>query len=1181
MKKPELPNVKTKFYDSGLHSDKVGPPRGPGIVKNYPAVRKGPRTAVHPADRAGAGKVASTNPPGGPAGGVRLPTGEDHGPVSLPSRPMPEKYPVKREAAHPKPAQWAQDFVTSLQEPESKLPALAVNYVELLGRSNFSFLQGASHPEEMVTYAQSLGYRGMALCDLNGLYGVVRAYQAIEFPSNFIAQSDDLNRNFKFYCGAEMQLADGSSVALLPIHKDGYTNLCQIITESKRGSEKTFSNLDLDILEKYSDDLLAFALPPWKDEQLIRLREIFDDRLYIPVWKDYTWESLQLYNQALQLEARYGFELFATQRPFMAEAKKKILHDVLTCILHKTTLKKAKTRLLTNGERCLKPLPDLAKLWTDRPDLLTKTVAIADRIQFTLKELEYEYPHAARPAGIEAPDYLRELTEKGLKVRFPEGITPKIRGMIEHELKLINELRYEDYFLTLWDVCQFASSRGILHQGRGSAANSIVCYCLGLTAVNPDKVELLFERFISKERGEPPDIDIDFESGRREEVIQYIYEKYGSAHAAMVCTVICYRSRMAMREIAKVLEVPLPTVELMIKFMGREGLTRLKEAPEKAEEWKIDPHTYELLLRLTMALISFPRHLGIHSGGFLIAKRPITECVPVEKATMDKRYVIQWNKDDLTVLKMLKIDVLGLGMLTAINKCFEMLKQHKNIDMSIYNVPVGDTRTYDMICRADTVGTFQVESRAQMSLLPRLKPREFYDLVIEVAIVRPGPIQGGMIHPFIRRRDKLEEVTYPHPDLEPILKKTCGVPIFQEQIMQIASAVAGFTPGEADELRRIMSSSWKKHDLMEGLRQRLINGMINHGIQIEYAEQIYQTIIGFASYGFPESHAASFAIITYASCYLKEHHPEAFVASLLNAQPMGFYSPRALIMDAQRHGVKFRQVDVQYSDYDYTLEDNEVRVGFRALYGLKEKHILTLIEERKQNGLFHDFTDLVKRTGLNKSTLMCLAAAGAFNSLGITPREALWKTQSVNVNPASLFFGTASQNDEEQLPRENNWQTLQREYGSQGYSLVHHPLGILRHALDRWSKWQRDRNSAGFTKACHMPDVQNNYYVRVAGLLSLQQRPPTAKGFAFLTLEDETGTFNIILMPKIYEQFRLVIIHHPLLHIYGKLQKVAGVINIKAEIVRPLPADKLLQATPAQLNSGFDLTKCFDDHTIG
>lgn len=1112
--------------------------------------------------------------------------------VAEESRNLTEYYGVDRSVA----TKFNKPRRTRQRPHESAFEGGNIPYVELLARSNFSFLQGASHPEEMATVAQQLGYQGMALCDLNGLYGVVRGFQAIEYPSNFIAQSDDLNKDFKYYCGAEMQLADGSSVALLPIHKDGYTNLCQIITESKRESEKTYSNLTVDILAKYHDDLLAFALPPWNDDRLLRLREIFEDRLYLPVWKDYTWQSLQLYNHAIQLEAKYGFELFATQRPFMSEPRRKILHDVLTCILHKTTLKKAKTRLLQNGERCLKPLPELAKLWIDRPDLLVKTVNIASRINFTLKELQYEYPHAARPEGVEASEYLRQLTEEGLRKRFPNGQTPKIRQMVEHELSLICELRYEDYFLTLWDVCQFADRQGILHQGRGSAANSIICYALGLTAVDPTKVELLFERFISKERGEPPDIDIDFESQRREEVIQYIYQKYGARHAAMVCTVICYRSRMAMREVGKVLEIPLPTIEKIIKFMGREGADRLSEHPEKISEWGLDPNTFDLFLKLSRSLQGFPRHLGIHTGGFLIAKRPITECVPVEKATMDKRYVIQWNKDDLTVLKMLKIDVLGLGMLTALNKCFEMLKTHKNIHLDMYNVPQDDKRTYAMIQKADTIGTFQVESRAQMSLLPRLKPKTFYDLVIEVAIVRPGPITGGMIHPFIRRRDGLEEVTYAHPDLEPILKKTCGVPIFQEQIMQIASAVGGFTPGEADELRRIMSSSWKKHDLMEGLRQRLINGMINHGIEMQYAEQIYQTIVGFASYGFPESHAASFAIITYASCYLKEHHPEIFVASLLNAQPMGFYSPRALIMDAQRHGVKFRQVDVQISDYDYTIEDGEVRVGFRAISGLKEKHIQILLDERKRNGVFKDLTDLVRRTELKKATLMCLAAAGALNSLGLNPREALWKVQAMQVSPQSLFFGQGSDEGKEQIPQESDWQTLSREYETQGYSLVHHPLSILRPMLERWSAWQRARKSAPFTRADQLPAMKNGFYVRVAGLLSLQQRPPTAKGFAFLTLEDETGVFNIVLMPKIYEQFRLVIIHHPLLHVYGKLESVSGVLNIKAEVIRPLPADKLLQAASQNLlsgsqdqklapgesiDSGFDLTKCFDDHSIG
>ncbi len=1067
-------------------------------------------------------------------------------------------------------------------------------FVELLGRSNFSFLQGASHPEEMVLHAKSLGYSGLALCDLNGLYGVVRAFQAIEYPSHFLVPEENPNKDFKFYCGSEMQLADGSSVMLLPMNKEGYTNLCQVITESKRGSEKGFSNLDLEILGQHNDDLIAFALPPWSLPNLAALREIYHNRLYLPVWKDYTWNSLDLYNQAKTLEQEHGFELFATQRPFMHSRERKPVLDVLTCIMHKCTLKEAKVRLIANSERHLKPLHELKRLWSDRPDLLVKTFKIAQRLQFSLKELHYEYPQAARPPGKEAAEYLRELTEEGLRWRFPEGVTEKVRGMVEHELALINELQYEDYFLTLWDVCQFAVRQNIQHQGRGSAANSVVCYALGLTAVNPTKVQLLFERFISKERGEPPDIDIDFESGRREEVIQYIYQKYGARHAAMVCNVICYRSRLAIRECAKVLGIQPKTLDEMIKYMGREGVTNLEKTPEKAQDWNIHPKTFALLLQITRSISGFPRHLGIHPGGFLIAKHPITECVPVEKATMNDRYVIQWNKDDINILKMLKIDVLGLGMLTALQKCFELLKK-KGKPYDLYNVPHDNTPTYDMICKADTIGTFQVESRAQMGLLPRLKPRCFYDLVIEVAIVRPGPIQGGMIHPFIRRRDGKEAVTYPHPDLIPILSKTCGVPIFQEQIMQIASTVGGFTPGEADELRRIMSSSWKKHDLMQGLRTRLINGMINHGISLQYAEQIYQTIIGFASYGFPESHSASFALITYASCYLKCHYPAEFVASLLNAQPMGFYSPRSLIMDAQRHQVKFRPVDIQISDYDYTIEyapgssASEVRVGLRAVYGLKQKHIEHLLNERAQNGPYQDLTQLIQRTNLPKATLIRLAAAGALKPLGLGAREALWKIQGINLDVQSLFFAQSQERDKDLLPKEDNWEKLNREYQTHGYSLVHHPLGILRPALEQWSAQERRSNLPGFTKAVHLDKMNNGARVRVAGLLSLQQKPPTAKGFAFLTLEDEGGLINVVLMPEIYKQFRLIIVYNPMLDISGTLEKVNGVINLKARHIRPLPVDKLLAALPKQLGEAkvaspstqYNFIKCIDDHTVG
>lgn len=1162
------------------------------------------------------------------------------------------------------------------EKKSSSSLAQYISFVELLGRSNFSFLQGASHPEEMVLQAMQLGYRGLGLCDLNGLYGIVRGWQAVKFPSKFTADefSDIHRRGFQFYAGAELHLSDKSSVALLPMNKNGYTNLCKLITASKRDVTKGFSQLELSTLLRYNEDLLAFHIPPWNLKTFESLQNTFGDRLYIPVWKDFTWESTQFYQKALELEKTHEASLFVTQRPLMHIPERKPTHDVLTCMLHKTNLNEAKTRLSANAERHLKPVIDIAELWDDRPDLVTKTIEIASRINFSLEELQYEYPSLSMPEGQTSPEFLRELVDAGLQWRYPGGATSRVRELANKELALIAELGYEDYFLTLWDICNFAAKSKILFQGRGSAANSVVCFALGLTSVDPANFTLMFERFISKERGEPPDIDIDFESGRREEVIQYIYEKYGSEHAAMVCTVICYRSKMAIRESAKALAIEEVNVSKMIKYMGRDGLRRLKELTDPFPEWNISKKQFHLLLEITQNLVGFPRHLGIHTGGFLIAKRPIHECVPIEKATMDKRFVIQWNKDDLTILKMMKIDVLGLGMLTALQKTLTLLKEHKGLDYSMATIPAEDKETYQMIQKADTVGVFQIESRAQMGLLPRLKPEKFYDLVVEVAIVRPGPIQGGMVHPFVRRKNGLEPVHYAHPDLKPILGKTFGVPIFQEQLMQIASTVCGFTPGEADELRRIMSSSWKKKDLMDGLRKRLINGMLAHGINIGYAEQIYQTIVGFASYGFPESHAASFALLSYVSCYLKWHHPDAFTCSLLNAQPMGFYTPRELIADAQRHDVKFLPLDINLSDFDYTLEPptsrkqnsqlssgqtemiegkaqggsnlsrngiaeglkveerggsrmtntaepkrqlspsqsgavegkaqggrrtnststtqqhshrqlHYVRMGFRAIHGLKEKHIKTLVLERHVNGPFKDLTDLIRRVNLPKHLLMSLGAAGAFESFELKPRQAMWKIQSLQLDRQGLFYGLSAEHldevrssDVSRIPKESSWDKLSREYHWQGYSIDSHPLKILRPALAYWSQYDRQNGGPGFVLSKQLKDLQHKTYIRVAGLLSLQQRPPTAKGFAFLTLEDETGFFNIVLMPEVYQKFRLVIADNPLLEIKGTLESIDNVYNIKAEELRPLPVERLLrfntyqgrkltQARPPQENS--------------
>jgi DNA-directed DNA polymerase III PolC len=1090
--------------------------------------------------------------------------------------------------------------IVPTEKQQSSALAQYVSYVELLARSNFSFLQGASHPEEMVLQAMQLGYRGLALCDLNGLYGIVRGWQAVKFPSKFTADefSDRFRHSFQFHSGAELHLNDQASLALLPMNKSGYTNLCKLITLAKRDVSKGYSKLTLEDVITHSDDLLAFYLPPWNAHVFDRLQSTFIDRLYLPVWKNYTWQATQFYQQALSLEHERGANLFVTQRPLMHCPERKPTHDVLTCMLHRTTLKEAKTRLTANAEAHLKPVTEIAELWEDRPDLVTKTVEIAARLQFSLDELKYEYPSLSIPDGQTSPEFLRELTYQGLNWRYPEGASSKVLELVEKELALINELAYEDYFLTLWDICNFAAGQKILFQGRGSAANSVVCYALGLTAVDPSKFTLMFERFISKERGEPPDIDIDFESGRREEVIQYIYEKYGSEHAAMVCTVICYRSKMALRESAKALEVPEPLVSRMIKYMGRDGLKRLLELEAPLPEWDLSEKLFKTLLAITQTLVGFPRHLGIHTGGFLIAKRPIHECVPIEKATMDKRFVIQWNKDDLTILKMMKIDVLGLGMLTALQKTLALLKAHKGLDYSMASIPADDRDTYNMIQRADTVGVFQIESRAQMGLLPRLKPDKFYDLVVEVAIVRPGPIQGGMVHPFVRRKNGQEPVHYAHPDLRPILQKTFGVPIFQEQLMQIASTVCGFTPGEADELRRIMSSSWKKKELMEGLRKRLINGMLAHGINIAYAEQVYQTIVGFASYGFPESHAASFALITYVSCYLKQHHPDAFTCSLLNSQPMGFYSPRELIGDAKRHGVEFLPLDINISDYEYTLEAQQqslrdktaakpqqgshylaVRVGFKAIYGLKEKHIQTLVLERKVHGPFKGLQDLVRRVHLPKHLLMSLGAAGAFESLGLTPRQALWKIQSLQLDRQGLFYGLSGEHldqtcvaDAARIPKESSWEKLTREYHWKGFSTDSHPLKVLRPALSYWSAYDKRNGGPGFCIAKDLKCLPHKSYLRVAGLLSLTQRPPTAKGFAFLTLEDETGFFNIVLMPDVYQKFRLLIADNPLLEIKGTLESIQNVYNIKAEEIRVLPMQRLLKYKPKSTEAQTTIT---------
>ncbi|UXR65393.1 error-prone DNA polymerase [Bdellovibrio bacteriovorus] len=1052
--------------------------------------------------------------------------------------------------------------------PSRNLPAKplpqARGFVELIGRTNFSFLQSASSPEEMVEKAMELGYNGLGVCDLNGLYGVVRGFQAAQSPSHFTTLPA-AKEDFHYLIGTELTLTDETSLVLIPMNKQGYSHLCEILTLGKRQASKGFSKLSLEQIEKYNQHLLCLAIPPWSDDRYERLEKIFDNRLYLPLWRDLTWESHEFCKQGFALEEKYQAQLFVTQRPFMHSVERKPLFDVVTCILHHTTLDEAKNKLIQNGERCLKSMEDISYLWQDRLDLVEKTVEISKRVEFSLNEIRYRYPASSLPAGMTSSELLRDLTYKGAEKRYAGGIPEKVLTQIEYELNLIKDLQYEDYFLTLKEICDFATSKNILYQGRGSAANSVVCFCIGLTAIDPIQMDLLFERFISRERREPPDIDIDFEHSRREEVIQHIYEKYNERHAAMVCTVIRYRSRMSIRETAKVFGIPLAKINAMIKFMGRDGISRLLD-PAVSKEFGLNPEQWKMFLALAQQLRGFPRHLGIHSGGFLITQDPITEMVPVEKATMDGRYVIQWNKDDVDCLRLMKIDVLSLGMLTCLRKCFDLLRQHKDIDLSLATLPPDEEKTYEMIGRAETVGVFQIESRAQMNTLPRMKPKNFYDLVIEIALIRPGPLQGGMVHPFLKlRQNQPTKIKYAHPKLEPILKKTLGVPIFQEQVMKMVVAVGDFSPGEADELRRVMSSAWRKQITMVGVEQRLKAGFAKNGISVEYAEQIYKTVEGFANYGFPESHSASFALLTYASCYLKCHHPDVFTCCLLNSQPMGFYAPRTIIGEAQRNGVKVAPLDVQTSDYDYTLEEKDghfhiLRVGLRSIYGLPAPLALRIEQARKTDGAFKDITDFIQRTQLPRSILLKLAAAGAFESFNTNTRELIWHLESLSLDQQSFLWGHPKEQFElgddedepEHLPFESNWDRLRREYDSKGYSVEAHPISILRSYLHGKSQSLIAQRYIPYMHSDDLKRFKTKTKVRVAGLVSITQRPPTAKGMCFITLEDEFGFMNIVIHPEIYQKYRPTIYTRSLLEIQGHLEKVGGITNIRAERVLPL-----------------------------
>jgi error-prone DNA polymerase len=1001
-------------------------------------------------------------------------------------------------------------------------------YAELHALSNFTFLRGASHPEELVETATALGYEALAITDECSMSGVVRAHSA--------AKQHGLR---KLIIGSELRLRSGRKLVVLAQNHSGYAALCELITKARRAAEKGTYELTRLAFEDGLPGCLVLWVPDasWSlDVEDHWIRETFRDRLWIAV------ELLADGRQREQLATlaaegrRLHLPLVACGDVHMHSRSRRILQDTLTAIREGVTVDNAGFALYPNGERHLRSLEVLQHVYP--AGLLTETLRIAERIDFSLDELRYEYPDEIVPDGETPASYLRTLTEQGMQRRWPGGVPAKVIELVEHELALIRDLEYEPYFLTVYDIVAFARSQDILCQGRGSAANSAVCYCLGITEVDPGRMAMLVERFISKERNEPPDIDVDFEHERREEVIQYIYEKYGRERAALAATVITYRPRSALRDVGKALGLSELQVGQLARSMQWWDGQQVDDS--RILEAGLDPDSpiIKRLLYLVREILGFPRHLSQHVGGVVISNGPLSELVPVENAAMPERTVIQWEKTDLEDLGLLKVDVLGLGMLTAIRRSFDLLREFDGRQLTLATVPAEDPVVYDMICNGETMGVFQIESRAQMAMLPRLRPRCYYDLVIEVAIIRPGPIQGDMVHPYLRRRNGEEAVDYPSEDVKGVLQRTLGVPIFQEQVMQLAVVAAGFTPGEADRLRRAMAA-WKRRGGLGPFEDKLIKGMRERGYEEEFARQIFRQIEGFGEYGFPESHSASFALLVYVSSWLKCHEPAAFTAALLNSQPMGFYSVSQLTQDARRNGVEVRSVDINRSHWDCTLETCDdgqaaMRLGLRMIKGLSEEAGRRIVIERGADA-YQSIQQLLERAGLDRRELGVLAQAGALEVLEGHRHRARWAVAGVE-KPTPLFASMHRYEATPLLRKPTEGQNIVADYQSIGLTLERHPIQLLRHRLDRYRYVQAER----------LPALTNGASVSVAGLVITKQRPGTASGVTFVTLEDETGYINLVVWKQIAERDRPALLNARLMGVQGELQIEGDVIHVIA-----------------------------------
>ncbi len=1048
-----------------------------------------------------------------------------------------------------------------------------MRYVELQVTTNFSFLRGASHPEELVEQAAAYGYKEIAITDRNSLAGIVRAHAAAR------------KYGIRIISGCRLDLLDGASLLVYPTNIGAYSRLCNLLSTGNLRAEKGDCHLYKADVYQYAKDMLFVVVPPTSlnnefdveesfKQNLQEYKQMLGDQVYIATCRYYNGDDAKYLYRIAQLSKQLNIPIVATNDVHYHHVTRRELHDIVTCIREKCTIYNAGFRLHANAERYLKPEEEMFRLFRHYPEAIRHAEEIAEACKFTLDELKYEYPEEIITEGRTPQEELTHLAWLGAKQHFGDIIPAKTIAAIKHELVFIEQMNYASYFLTVYDIVRFARSQHILCQGRGSAANSTVCFCLGITSVNPEKFDLLFERFLSAARNEPPDIDVDFEHERREEVIQYIYQKYGRDRAAIVATVTQQHQKGAIRDVAKAMGLSVDMINRLSQAVGSMGeFPEENFAQTRFTEQCFDFHDQHLrkVLSLTKQFIGFPRQLGQHTGGFVITGGKLIDLCPVLNARMENRTCIEWNKDDIDALGFMKIDVLALGMLTCIRKAFDLVKRHYGIELTLANIPQDDPAVYEMICHADTIGVFQIESRAQQSMLPRLKPRTFYDLVIEVAIVRPGPIQGDMVHPYLRRRNGEEPVEYPSKELEDILGRTLGVPLFQEQAMKIAIVAAGFTPAEADGLRRSMAT-FKAQGMVSKFEKKLIDGMMQRGYKLEYAQRVFKQLEGFGSYGFPESHAASFALLVYVSSWLKHYYPHVFACALLNSMPMGFYQPAQIVIDAQKHGVEVRPVDINYSTWNNLLEEKSgnycaLRLGFRQVKGMREDDVNALLDARTN---VYKSIDQLRSIGLSENVLKQLADADAFRSIGLDRRQALWEISKKDT-AIGVFEGQANDDPGEQdvsLPLMRKSEHVVHDYATTSLSLKAHPVSFVREKLEQLH----------VVNINALPNCKDGQVVKVAGLVLVRQRPGTAKGVCFMTIEDETGFANVVFFENQFEKFRKEILQSRLIMVEGKLQIEGEVIHVI--VSRCYNMTKLLRHLTTNPDKEFNTLTLFD-HSAG